>query len=71
MRAVMERWDALVLPRGISLFKVGSSAGVKGADGFGQIPVVAGLAQVQVLGVVVGKDPGEDRVLVQVVVGPA
>lgn len=36
----------------------------------GQISEVAGQSEVKFLRVVVGDDPGEDRVLVQVIEGP-
>lgn len=68
MGAVMEGRYAVVLPAGVSVLEVSPPAGIQGSDGLGQVPVVAGLAQVQLLAVVVRQHPREHRVLVQVVI---
>lgn len=67
---VMEGRNGLVLPVGVPLLKVLLPAGVEGAHGLGQVPVVAREAQVQLRRVVVGEDPGEHGILAQIVIGP-
>lgn len=37
----------------------------------GQVSIVAGQAQIQLAGIVVGQNPGKDRILDQIVIGPS
>lgn len=57
-----------MLPCIVALFKIISPTRIQGTNWLGQISVVAGLAEVEFSGFVIGQNPREDRVLVQVVV---
>ena len=54
----------------LPVLKVFPPGVVESTDGFAEIPEVVGRAQVELLAVVVGDDPGEHGVLVEIVVGP-
>ena len=103
MRAVVEGRDAVVLPVGVSLFKVLLPARIQSSNGLkythiyishmvsfqlpscgttttvgspdneypGQVSIVAGQAEIQLGGIVVCQNPGEHRILAQVVISPS
>ena len=67
---VMERGNSIVLPVGITFLKIFSPRLIQGSDRAAQVSVVVGRAQVDLAVVVVGQDPWENGVLVQVIVRP-
>lgn len=71
MGPVMERGDLIVVPSVVAVLEVLLPGGVEGSDRFGEVAVVVGGGQVDLGVLVVGQDPREYRVLVQVVVGAA
>jgi len=71
VRSVVERGDLVVLPRVVPRLEVFPSRLVQSSNGLAQVSEVVWRAQVQFRAVIVGDDPREHRVLVQVIVRPA
>lgn len=67
--AVVELWDLIVLKRLVALQEVLQPIGLQRTDRFGEIAERFRIGQIERRGGVVSYNPGEDRILREVIVG--